>query len=162
MAGMTVRRIFLAALPSVFALVIFGFGFAVGRYQVARSLRRQIVDSTRSDTLGHMLGEDEKVSYALAYENPAAAAREMDHFSYAVPNVLGPFVGSGPEPGQHDNAFINSLQFRSSKEVAMPKPPGIYRIFVTGGSTAYGSGAPSQDKIIGQYLENLLNTEITP
>ena len=159
---MTVRRIFLAALPSVFALVIFGFGFAVGRYQVARSLRRQIADSVRSDTLGHMLGEDEKGSYSLAYENPAAAARKMDHFSYAIPNVLTPFLGSGPEPGWHDNAFINSMQFRSSKEVAMPKPQGVYRIFVTGGSVAYGSGAPSQDKIIGQYLENLLNAETTP
>jgi hypothetical protein len=162
MAGMTVRRIFLAALPSAFALMIFGFGFAVGRYQTARSLRRQIVDSTRSDTLGHMLRADEKGTYALAYENPTAAAREMDHFSYAVPNVLTPFVGTGPEPGRHENAFINSWQFRSNKEVAMPKPQGVYRIFVTGGSTAFGSGAPSQDKVIGQYLENLLNAEITP
>lgn len=162
MPGMTVRRIFLAALPSVFALLIFGFGFAVGRYQVARSIRRQISDSRQSETLGQMLRADEKSSYALAYEDPAAAAREMDHYSYAVPNVLTPFVGTGPEPGQHDNAFINSSQFRSTKEVTMPKPPGVYRIFLTGGSTAFGSGAPSQDKIIGQYLENLLNAETTP
>lgn len=162
MSGMNVRRIFLTALPSVFALLIFGFGFAIGRYQVTRSLRRQIVDFARSDTLGHMVAKDEKASYASAYEDPASAAQEMDHFSYAVPSVLTPFVGSGPEPGRHDNALINSMQFRSSKEVAMPKPPGVYRIFVTGGSTAYGSGAPSQDKIIGQYLENLLNAEITP
>jgi hypothetical protein len=162
MSGMTVRRIFLAVLPSVFALLIFGFGFMAGRYQVARSLRRQLTDSIASDTLGHMLREDEKGTYALAYENPAAAARDIDHFSYAIPNVLTPFVGTGPEPGQHDNAFINSWQFRSTKEVAMPKPPGVYRIFITGGSTAFGSGAPSQDKIIGQYLENSLNAEITP
>lgn len=162
MSGMTVRRILLASLPSVFALVIFGFGFAAGRYQVARSLRRPIVDFAKSDTLGHLVAKDEKASYASAYEDPAAAAREMDRFSYAVPSVLTPFVGSGPEPGQHDNAFINSMQFRSTKEVAMPKPQGVYRIFVTGGSTAYGSGAPSQDKIIGQYLENLLNAEVTP
>jgi len=44
----------------------------------------------------------------------------------------------------------------------MPKPPTTYGIFFTGGSVAYGSGAPSQDKTIGQYLENLLNLEITP
>jgi hypothetical protein len=161
-AAMTARRIFLAALPSVFALLIFGFGFAAGRYQVGRSLRRQIMDYARSETLGHMVPKEERASYALAYEKPASAALEMDNFSYAVPSVLTPFVGSGPEPGQHDNAFINSMQFRSTKEVAMPKPPGIYRIFVTGGSTAYGSGAPSQDKIIGQCLEDLLNAEITP
>lgn len=161
MRGMTTRRMFLAVLPSVLALVIFGLGFATGRYQAGRSIRRQIAASAASTTLGQMLGEAEKDSYASAYENPQLAAREMDHFSYAVPNVLTPFVGSGPEPGQHDNAFINSMQFRSSKEVAMPKPPGVYRIFLTGGSTAYGAGAPSQDRIISQYLENLLNAGMT-
>src|SRR2546423_881822 len=160
--GMTLRRIFLASLPSVFALIIFGFGFVTGRYQVARSLRRQIADFSRSETLGRMIAKEEIADYASAYEDPASAMREMDHFSYAVPNVFTPFVGSGPEPGQHDNAFINSMQFRSTKELAMPKPSGVYRIFVTGGSTAFGSGAPSQDKIIGQYLENLLNAEPTP
>jgi lysophospholipase L1-like esterase len=157
MPNMTMRRIFFAALPSVFALVIFGLGFVAGRYQAGRSIRRQIVASAASDTLGRMLSEAEKASHASAYENPELATREMDHFSYAVRNVLTPFVGSGPEPGQHANAFINSMQFRSSKEVAMPKPPGVYRIFVTGGSTAFGAGAPSQDSIISQYLENLLN-----
>src|SRR2546423_3326030 len=160
--GMTLRRIFLASLPSVFALIIFGFGFVTGRYQVARSLRRQIADFSRSETLGRMIAKEEIADYASAYEDPASAMREINHFSYAVPNVFTPFVGSGPEPGQHDNAFINSMQFRSTKEVAMPKPSGVYRIFVTGGSTAFGSGAPSQDKIIGQYLENLLNAEPTP
>jgi hypothetical protein len=159
---MTVRRIFLAALPSVFALLIFAFGFGVGRYQVTRTLRRQIADSLGSDTVGRMLTKDEKGTYALAYEDPAAAAREMDHYTYSVPNVPTPFLGTGPEPGRHENAFINSMQFRSTKEVVMPKPPGVYRIFLTGGSTAFGSGAPSQDRIIGQYLENFLSAEVTP
>jgi hypothetical protein len=162
MFDMTVRRVFLATLPSVFALLIFAFGFVAGRYQITRTLRRQIADSLGSDTLGRMLTKNEKATYALAYEDPAAAAREMDHYSYSIPNVPTPFMGTGPEPGQHDNAFINSMQFRSTKEVAMPKPPGVYRIFLTGGSTAYGSGAPSQDRIIGQYVENLLHTEVTP
>ena len=152
----------LAILPSVFALLIFAFGFVVGRYQVTRTLRRQITDSLGSDTLGRMLAKNEKGAYALAYEDPAAAEREMDHYTYSIPNVLSPFVGTGPEPGQHQNASINSMQFRSTKEVAMPKPHGVYRIFLTGGSTAFGSGAPSQDKIIGQYLENFLNAEAGP
>lgn len=162
MFDMTVRRMFLAALPSVFAILIFAFGFVVGRYQTTRTLRRQIADSLGSDTLGRMLDKNEKSSFALAYQDPAAAAREMDHYSYSIPNVLTPFVGTGPEPGQHDNAFINSMQFRSAKEVTMPKPQGMYRIFLTGGSTAFGSAAPSQDRIIGQYLENFLGAEMTP
>jgi hypothetical protein len=72
MAGMTVRQIFLAALPSIFTFVVFGFRFA-GRHQVARTLRRQLVDSLRSDTLGHMLREDKKDNYGLVNQNPALA-----------------------------------------------------------------------------------------
>jgi len=66
------RRIFLATLPSVFVLLIFGFGFAAGRYQVGRVLRRQIMDYARSETLGQIVAKDEKASYVLAYEDPAA------------------------------------------------------------------------------------------
>jgi hypothetical protein len=162
MPGMSLRRIFLATLPSMAALVIFGIGFAAGRYQVGRSLQRQMLAFAQSDTLGHLIAKEDRAAYASAYEDPGFALREMDNFSYAVPSVLTPFVGSGPEPGSHANALINSMQFRSSNEVAMPKPEGVYRIFVTGGSTAFGSGAPSQDKIIGQYLERLLNAQLTP
>ena len=159
---MTARRIVLACLPSVFALLIFGFGFATGRYQASRSLRHQITDFARGETLGGLVPKEEIAEFASAYEDPGSAAREMNHFSYAVPNVLTPFVGAGPEPGQHDNAFINSMQFRSRKEIVMPKPAGAYRIFITGGSTAYGSGAPSDEKTIGQYLENSLNAGLSP
>ena len=156
-ATVTSRRIVLAILPSLFALLIFGFGFAAGRYQATMNLRRLISDYAKSETLGHVVPKDEKASYALAYDDPASAEREMDHFTYAVPSVLTPFVGSGPEPGQHDNATINSMQFRSNRDVTMPKPANRYRIFLTGGSTAFGSGASSQDKTIGQYLETQLN-----
>ena len=156
---MTRPRILLAALPSIFALLIFGLGFATGRYQATQTIRRQIVDYRKSETLGNIVPKSERASYALAYEDPALAEREMNHFSYAVPSVLTPFVGNGPEPGVHDNATINSMQFRSTREVAMPKPPAMYRIFLTGGSTAFGSGAPSQDKTIGQFLERQLNLE---
>ncbi|HEX4350254.1 MAG TPA: SGNH/GDSL hydrolase family protein, partial [Verrucomicrobiae bacterium] len=63
---------------------------------------------------------------------------------------------------QHHNAFINSLQCRSDKEVSLPKPPGTFRIFIIGGSTAYGSGASSQDKTIGGYLTSILQKELAP
>lgn len=162
MTGVSARRILLSSLPSVFALLIFVLGFAAGRYQASRSFRRQIKDFAGSETLGGLVGKDDVAGFASAYEDPAGAARELNDFSYAVPNVLTPFVGGAPEPGQHGNAFINSMQFRSHKVLAMPKPPGVYRVFITGGSTAYGSGAPSDDKTIGQLLENSLNTELSP
>ncbi len=86
----------------------------------------------------------------------------MDNFCWNVPSVMSPFVGCAPEPGQHDNAFINSQQFRADKEVTVPKPAHVYRIFITGGSTAFGSGAPSQDRTIGAYLNKILEKELSP
>jgi hypothetical protein len=44
----------------------------------------------------------------------------------------------------------------------MPKPPGAYRVFITGGSTAFGSGAESDADTIAGRLEALLNTESAP
>jgi hypothetical protein len=87
----------------------------------------------------------------------AAADRELGTYSWAPRPVLAPFVNNVPAPGRHHNAFINSTFCRSDKKVLMPKPAGVYRIFLTGGSTAYGSGAPDQDRTVGGYLQNLLN-----
>ncbi len=94
---------------------------------------------------------------ARVYEDPEEALSRMDRISWSVPNVPTPFVGSGPRPGVAVGATINSLQFRTADELEIPKPPGTYRIFITGGSTAYGSGTPGDDRTIGAYLEAILN-----
>ena len=59
-------------------------------------------------------------------------------------------------------ANINLMQFRAEKEVEMPKPIDTYRIFLTGGSTAFGSGAPSQESTIAGYLEIILSERLSP
>ncbi len=153
---------FLVPVAILAAFVVLGIGFFLGRYFAARPFRHQIEDFAASETLGQMLNSDERRLAALAFKESDAAAREMSHFSYSVPNVLTPFVGSGPRPGQNKNASINTMQFRSKKEVTLPKPPRTYRIFITGGSTAVGSGSPSQETIVSAYLEKLLNNEMTP
>src|SRR5450432_1109495 len=104
---------FLTPVAIVGAFVILGVGFALGRYFAARPFRHQIRDFAASETLGAMLNADERRLAALAYKDSDAAEREMDHFAYAIPNVLTPFVGSGPRRGQNENAFINAMQFRS-------------------------------------------------
>ena len=153
---------FFVPLAILGAFIVLAIGFAVGRYFAARPFRQQIEAFMASETLGAMLSAEEWRVYALAYKDSDAAAREMAHFSYAVPNVLTPFVGSGPRPGQNENAFINAMQFRSDREVMLPKPAGTRRIFITGGSTAFGSGAPSQETIVSAYLQELLESELTP
>ena len=94
---------------------------------------------------------------AQAYHEPEAALEAIAGFTWAVPNVPTPFVGTGPQPGTRGNATINRQQFRSTRELPARKQAGVARIFITGGSVAFGSGAPSQDRTIGGYLERELN-----
>ena len=136
-------------------MVVLLLGFGLGRYYVARPLRKEIVAFSKSETLGQLLSHKELSGLSPAYVHSVAA--DIDHYIYSIPNVPTPFVGSGPKPGQSGNVFINSMQFRSRREVEMPKPVGVYRIFLTGGSTIFGAGAPNDESTIGAYLERRLN-----
>ncbi|MGA2032299.1 MAG: SGNH/GDSL hydrolase family protein [Thermoguttaceae bacterium] len=74
---------------------------------------------------------------------------------------MTPFVNSGCSPGvsDKDNVTINAQQCRAKTDVVIPKPPGVFRIFFIGGSAAYGTCSPSDDRIIGAYLERFLNAQ---
>jgi hypothetical protein len=50
----------------------------------------------------------------------------------------------------------NSLGFRYPRDIDIPKPPGIYRIFLLGGSTALGWKSAKQDEHIAYYMEQRL------
>src|SRR5262245_16339154 len=141
----------------VVALLSAASGFLAGRFWLKRLFRRSVSELSATETLGTTLDREQRQACAQAYKNPAAALAAMDRFSYAVPNVPTPFVGSAPKPGQNDNAYVNAMQFRNRRELVIPKPAETYRIFVTGGSTAFGAGAPSQETTISAYLESQLN-----
>ena len=115
-----------------------------------------------TETLGPLLNAKQKKEFAGAYFDPSEALRNFNKISWAPPSVLTPFVGNGLRPGKTGNAVINAMQFRMEGDLATPKPKGVYRIFLTGGSTAYSSGAPSQERTIAGYLEEKLNREIGP
>ncbi len=143
-------------------IALLGIGFFAGRYSAVRPFEKKIHSYSRGETLGKLLSDKEKRGVAKAYYDKDEVMEKMDTFSWAVPNVPAPFVGSAPKPGKHHNATINSLHFRAEAELTIPKPPRVYRIFITGGSTAYGSGAPGQDRTIGGYLGKILNTSLSP
>lgn len=138
-----------------------GLGFLLGRYSLTNPIANEIRTIARAFTLGNLLDADEKAELSGVYLEDDLASAALDEISWAIPNVPTPFVGSGPMPGEYGNSTINTMQFRSRTELAMPKPAGAFRIMLTGGSTAFGSGAPTQDKTIGAYLEKLL-TETPP
>ncbi len=157
------RKTFIFAVaPSVAVLLLVSLGFFVGRYTIVRSLTKEIRYASQASTLGGLLNDEQKRETARAYYGSDQVVRVIDTFSWSVPTMPTPFVGVAPIPGQHGNSFINSEQFRADREIVMPKPSGVYRIFVTGGSTAYGTGAPSQDRTIAGYLVKLLAMSLSP
>ncbi|BEP93381.1 hypothetical protein GmRootA79_17650 [Acidovorax sp. A79] len=137
-------------------------GYWVGLYTVAGRFDKVIQWVEQGETLAGVLAvtplkDEQRNQYARAYTSSAPDIRSI---SWSVPNQPTPFVGTAPSPGQHQNAHINSWQMRNREELQMPKPRGVYRIFLTGGSTAYGSGAPSQEQTIGSLLNELLNKNL--
>jgi len=159
--------------PSALVLVLLiGIGFLLGRHVALRDMATSVEQQSLAATLGRVLEAeydaesreigDVRAEFALAYLDPEKAASEMDDYAWVVPTVPAPFVGYAPAPGHHWNAIINAQQFRHAGEVATPKPDGVYRIFVTGGSTAFGSGAPTQEHTIPGYLQTLLDRRLAP
>lgn len=149
-------------LPSVVLCALVALGYWAGLYTVAGRFEKIIQWVEQGETLAGVLAvtplnDEQRNHYARAYSSPAPDIRSV---SWSVPNQPTPFVGTAPSPGQHQNAHINSWQMRNSEELQMPKPEGVYRIFLTGGSTAFGSGAPSQGQTIGSLLNDLLNKNL--
>lgn len=155
-----IKLLLFALGPLVVVGALVGAGYFAGRAVALRPFQNAIDGNAKARTLGRLATGDARASFALAYEDPAAAARDMDAFSWVPPQSPAPFVGDIAEPGAHDNARINAQGFRWDRDVEMPKPPGTYRIFLTGGSTAYGSGAPSQERTIAGYLAENLEKEL--
>ncbi|MBL8414629.1 MAG: SGNH/GDSL hydrolase family protein [Propionivibrio sp.] len=158
------KKLLLALVPTIIVLLLFGLGFLACYYVIGKVLDNEIQGEAKAFTLGRLLKDSPEKRSALAstYHDPGKALQMFDDISWAVPNIPTPFVGTAPTPGQHGNAHINSMQFRSAKELEMPKPEGTYRIFITGGSTAYGSGAPGDDQTIAGYLNAILTRQLTP
>jgi hypothetical protein len=140
-----------------FALFFLGVGSGIGYYWVAKAFRGQIIANSRGETLGKFLSKKEKKPISNVYHKKTEVIKDIDNYSWSVPTVVSPFVGYGCRPGQHNNAYINSMQFRANQELIMPKPVNTYRIFLTGGSTAFSSGAPSQDRTIAAFLSQIIN-----
>jgi hypothetical protein len=142
---------------SLLVIALLAIGHVSGRMLASAEFRKDVAAIAEGSTLGMLLrSEESRRNASVAYLDPGAALAGLDSMSWAPPNVPAPFVGCAPRPGVHGNATINSMHFRHDGELARPKPAGVIRIFVTGGSTAYGSGAPAQDRTISAYLGRLL------
>ena len=73
-----------------------------------------------------------------------------------------PFIGHMARPTLGGDPHINMLGFRDERQSYITKPSRTVRIFMTGGSTAWGSGASLQKMTISYLLEGMLNEEVSP
>lgn len=164
-----VGRLLRISLPSLGAAAVAALGVWAGFYLAQSRFSGYLDRYEQGETLGGLL-RDQSITADLsdlqrteifrAYSSAADVERRADEISWSVASVPTPFVGNAPRPGRQHNADINSLQFRAKRDLLLPKPPERVRIFLTGGSTAFGAGAPSQEQTIGAYLEGLLNEAV--
>ncbi|MDQ3815528.1 MAG: hypothetical protein M3347_16550 [Armatimonadota bacterium] len=84
---------------------------------------------------------------------------DFSRITWAGRDMPVPFVNYAPVPGPLASGHINSMHFRYARELQTPKPPRTCRIFITGGSMAFGSGASSNETTVGGYLEKHLNRQ---
>lgn len=57
--------------------------------------------------------------------------------------IFDPVVTYRPQPSHRGKGYsINAQGFRYRRDLASPKPPGTIRIFILGGSFAFGAGVP--------------------
>jgi hypothetical protein len=156
------RALAFAALQLAACALVAAAAFFAGQRLAVAPLRAKAAAFAQGESLGELLDPDAREAAALAYFDPQAARAGLDDYSWTVPNVMTPFVGNGAAPGTHHNASINYWQCRSPRQIRTPKPGGVLRVFLTGGSTAYGSGASSDAQTIGALLEAQLNEQLPP
>jgi hypothetical protein len=155
-------RIFLAIMAAGFLLIVAAMSFYAGKLYTNRNTNA-LLDNYHNLLLFTPIIQFSNLKAAdilPAYETPVRAA-DLDTFCYDIPKVPTPFVGSAPWPGRFGNATINSQQFRYDRDIEVPKPEGVYRIFLTGGSVAFGGGAPSNSTTISGFLEQILNDSLS-
>jgi lysophospholipase L1-like esterase len=112
--------------------------------------------------------DDPLTAQALAkmYDVPAnnrdALIKRLSEVVSMPPYWPAPFVGHVARPIVSENLHINSLGFRDRREHFENKDERTVRVFMTGGSTAWGSDASSDDQTISALLEKKLNAEMSP
>ena len=97
-----------------------------------------------------------------AYMDPEKAAGNLDKIIWNPPREPHPFLGCQLMRFRLGEYRVNAQHMRGTRDVVMPKPPNTLRVFLLGGSTAFGSGAPGEKETIAQYMENTLVSFLKP
>src|SRR5262249_93527 len=157
------RRLAGRGLRVLIPLVITGLAAGLGYAFAVYPIWYHVDQVRKTETLrGLITIVDARKQFLGAYfDDSGVDPKAFDEIAWAVKTVMTPFVGYAPAPGQQHNAYLTPFQFRTRGEPAMPKPPGVTRIFLTGASVAFSAGAPDDQRTIGGYLPSLLDRRDT-
>ena len=164
------RTVVIVSLLSLLLCALAGAGYWVGRQSIRAEFRGLLAGAEQVESLGNLLDEaaitDQLVAlqregYHLSYRDANAIRERRYQTPWAGRVVYAPFVNylQWPATGVYQ---INELQFRADRELRLPAPTGVFRIFITGGSTAFGSGSPDYGQTIGGFLQARLNETASP
>lgn len=157
----------MAVFLSVVVAIPFLGGVLFGRFLVGHGLRQAILATRGNVSLldaVHRRNSPDFRTTDILRVYPEAHGKEqfLDQVSWYPPHVPVAFLGTAPQEGRWANATINRFHFRDDRKEYGPKPPDEVRVFITGGSVAFGTGAPSQEQTVSALLETVLNGAAEP
>jgi lysophospholipase L1-like esterase len=182
-ASTALHDAFLVTLISLISVGAALGGFLIGRHGSQDSFINKISAQSAVEntslfsagsapiTLSQILGDridDPLTAQGLArmYDVPAGdragLVKRLSSVIWQPPYRPAPFVGHMARPFYSDDLRINMFGFRDERQSYLAKPEKTVRVFITGGSTAWGSGASSQKRTISYVLEQILNERVSP
>ncbi len=98
-------------------------------------------------------------TYELGFQSPTG--QPYAHLAGQLQAVRDPLMGYRLRPDQRSDYWtINSQGFREDKPVPLQKAANEVRIFVLGGSMAFGNFSSSNEATLASQLEALLNNRV--
>jgi lysophospholipase L1-like esterase len=98
-------------------------------------------------------------AYGVPPGDRKALVERLGGIPWMPPYQPAPFLGHVARPYSGNDLQINALGFRDQRTNYLDKPERTIRIFITGGSAAYGMGASSQAHTFSSVLEQILNDQ---
>ena len=151
-----------------------GAGYWFGHHRAFFKIRKVVPELNRPTSIHHwvvgdnpdiLASSDVRDRYAALYELPnndrVLVEKTLRNAGWVPIMRPAPFVGSQPSPSSGRLFKINSHGFRDKRTSYIPKSPAVVRVFLTGGSVAFGTGAKSEEYTIARYLENILNQKFS-
>lgn len=101
------------------------------------------------------------LSKIFGIEDRAALEDRLRSIPFVPPYRFSPFVGHMARPVDSPGLHINAEGFRDIDRDYSKKAPDTVRVFITGGSSAWGSGSVQEDTVAAG-LERILNQRVSP